>query len=135
MSQKVTIIGNLGNDPESRFTPAGKEVCNFSVATNRKYTDPVSQQKVKETTWFRISAWGDQATNCNKYLKKGDKVCVEGRLVPGKDGGPRVWSGSDNVPRASFEVYANSVEFLSDKEDHQLEDDAPANRPNDDIPF
>lgn len=135
MSQKITIIGNLGNDPESRFTPGGKEVCNFSVATNRKYTDPTTQQKVKETTWFRISAWGDQATNCNKYLKKGDKVCVEGRLVPGKDGGPRIWSAQDGTPRASFEVYANSVEFLSDKEDHQLDDDAPANRPSDDIPF
>jgi single-strand DNA-binding protein len=109
---KITIIGNLGKDPEMRFTPSGQPVTSFSVASNRKYTNN-SGEAVKETTWFRISAWGKLAETCNQYLKKGRLVYVEGRLTPDKNtGGPRVWTRQDGSPAASFEVTAACVEFL-----------------------
>jgi single-strand DNA-binding protein len=71
---------------------------------------------VKETIWFRISAWGKTGEVCNQYLKKGSKVLVEGRLTADPStGGPRVWTGQDGSPRASFEVYAQTVRFLSSR--------------------
>ena len=76
MYQKLIIIGNLGRDPEMRYTPDGKAVTTFSVATSRKYNEK------EETTWFRVSVWGKQAESCNQYLTKGSKVLVEGRLRP-----------------------------------------------------
>ena len=81
MLQELTLIGNLGNDPEMRYTPAGKAVCNFSLATNRKWND-ANGQEVQETTWFRVSTWGRQAKVCNQYLAKGRRVFVRGRLNP-----------------------------------------------------
>ena len=120
MYQKIIIAGNLGGDPEMRHTPNGKAVTNFSVATNRQYTAS-DGQKVKETTWFRISAWGRQAETCNQYLRRGSKVLIEGRLTANAEtGGPRVWTGQDGQPRTSFEVTAQSVQFLSTRaEDNQ----------------
>ncbi len=113
MYHTVIIVGNLGKDPEMRYTPAGQAVTSFSVATNRQYTAG-SGETVKETTWFRVSAWGRQAEICNQYLRRGSKVLVEGRLTPdNKTGGPRVWTGQDGQPRASFEVTAQTVRFLS----------------------
>ena len=112
MYHTLIIVGNLGRDPEMRYTPSGQAVTNFSVATNRQYTAS-SGETVKETTWFRVSAWGRQAEICNQYLRKGSKVLVEGRLVPDKNGGPRVWTKSDGTAGASFEVTASTVRFLS----------------------
>jgi len=66
--QKITIIGNLGRDPEMRYLPSGQAVTNISVATNRRYTDS-NGQKVDETTWFRVSVWGAQAESVNQYLR------------------------------------------------------------------
>ena len=74
MYSKIIIIGNLGRDPEMRFSPSGDPVTTFSVATSRRYGDK------DETTWFRVSVWGKQAESCNTYLSKGSKVLVEGRL-------------------------------------------------------
>jgi single-strand DNA-binding protein len=112
--QTVILVGNLGKDPEMRYTPSGQPVTNLSVATNRQYTDSNGQQ-VKETTWFRVSVWGKQAESCNQYLRKGSTVLVEGRLNPDpKTGGPRIWQGQ-NGPGASFEVVANTVRFLSSR--------------------
>ena len=109
---KITLIGNLGKDPEMRYTPSGQPITSFSVASNRKYTNN-NGEAVKETTWFRISAWGKLAETCNQYLKKGRLVYVEGRLTPDKNtGGPRVWTRQDGSPAASFEVTAAFVEFL-----------------------
>lgn len=121
--QKVTIIGNLGRDPEMRFTPNGQAVTNLSVATNRTYEKDGEQ--VKETTWFRVSAWGKQAEACNQYLKKGSLVYVEGRLnVDAATGGPRVFESknSESGFGASFEVVANTVQFL-DKRGEQTEEE------------
>jgi single-strand DNA-binding protein len=113
MFQTIILAGNLGRDPEMRYTPTGQAVTSFSVATNRQYTNN-NGETVKETIWFRISAWGKLAETCNQYLKKGSKVLVEGRLTAdASTGGPRVWTGQDGQPRASFEVSAQTVRFLS----------------------
>ena len=108
----VILIGNLGRDPEMRYTPSGQPVTSFSVASNRSYTD-ANGQKVDETIWFRVTAWGKQAETCNQFLHKGSKVLVEGRLTPDKNGGPRIWQKQDGTSGASFEITASTVRFLS----------------------
>jgi len=112
MYQKLIIVGNLGGDPEMRYTPDGTPVTNFSVATNRKWNNPDGSQG-EETIWFRVTAWRKLAETCNQYLSKGRQVFVEGRLTPDKaTGGPRVWTGNDGKPRASYEMTADTVKFL-----------------------
>ena len=119
MYQSLTIVGNLGKDPEMRYTPSGQPVTSFSVATSRQYTDNNGQQ-IKETTWFRVTAWGKQAEVCNQYLKKGSKVLVEGRLTPDKNtGGPRLWTKQDGTAGSSFEMTANTVRFLSSRNENE----------------
>lgn len=119
MYHTIIIVGNLGRDPEMRYTPSGQAVTNFSVATSRQYTGGNGEQ-VKETIWFRVSTWGKQAETCNQYLRKGSKVLVEGRLVPeASTGGPRIWTRQDGTPAASFEVSANTVRFLSSRADDE----------------
>ena len=115
MFQKLVIVGRLGRDPEMRFTPTGQAVTSFSGATDRQYTDQ-SGKPVKETVWFRVTAWGKLAETCNTYLQKGKLVLIEGRLtVDAKTGGPRTWVGQDGTPRASYEVTAQTVKFLSQR--------------------
>ena len=102
MYHTIIVVGNLGRDPEMRYTPGGQAVTNFSVATNRQFTASDGTQ-MKETIWFRISAWGRTAETCNTYLRKGSKVLVEGRLVADQEtGGPRIWNRQDGTPSASF---------------------------------
>jgi single-strand DNA-binding protein len=115
MYQTIIIVGNVGRDPEMRYTPSGQAVTSFSVATNRQYTNN-NAETVKETIWFRVSAWGKTGEVCNQYLKKGSKVLVEGRLTADpKTGGPRVWTKQDGTPGSSFEVSAQTVRFLSSR--------------------
>jgi len=96
MYQKLILVGNLGRDPEMRYTPDGKAVTSFSVATSRKYNDK------DETTWFRVSVWGKQAESCNQYLTKGSKVLVEGRLRPDANtGAPQVFKRKTAVGAAA----------------------------------
>ncbi|MBU4352898.1 MAG: single-stranded DNA-binding protein [Nanoarchaeota archaeon] len=118
MSYHTTIIvGNLGKDPEMRYTPSGQAVTSFSVAVNDDYTSN-NGEKVKRTIWYRVSAWGKQAEICNQYVKKGSKVLVEGRLTADPaTGGPRIWTGQDGSARASFEISAQTVRFLSSRGD------------------
>lgn len=138
MYQKLVLVGRLGRDPEMRFTPTGQAVTSFSVATDRQYSDQ-SGKPVKETVWFRITAWGKLAETCNNYLQKGKLVLIEGRLtVDPKSGGPRTWVGQDGQTRASYEVTAQTVKFLSQRSEGGGEggveeemDIAPA----EDIPF
>ena len=119
MYQKLIIIGNLGRDPEMRYTTEGKPVTSFSVATSRKFGDK------DETTWFRVSVWGNQAETCNQYLHKGSKVLVEGALKADAQGNPRTYERKDGGGwAASFEVVASSVKFLSGKDE-----------PADEVPF
>ncbi len=111
----IVIAGNLGRDPEMRYTPSGQAVTNFSIAVNESFTNN-NGEKVKRTIWFRITAWGKQAEICNQYLKKGRMVLVEGRVTADPNtGGPRVWSGQDGQPRAQFEISAQTVRFLSSR--------------------
>ena len=115
MFHTVILVGNLGKDPEMRYTPSGQAVTNFNVASSRQHTDS-NGQLVKETIWFRVSAWGKTAEACNNYLKKGSKVLIEGRLVPDQTtGGPRTYTRQDGTAGASFEVSALTVRFLSSR--------------------
>lgn len=139
MYHTIIIAGNLGKDPEMRYTPGGQAVTNFSVATSRQYTDS-GGQTVKETIWFRISTWGKQAETCNQYLKKGSKVLVEGRLVPDlATGGPRVYTRNDGTSGAAFEVSAFTVRFLSSRAEadsgYAEETSGSAGNIDDSIPF
>lgn len=138
MYHTIIIVGNLGRDPEMRYTPSGQAVTNFSVASNRQYTASNGEQ-VKETIWFRVSAWGRQAEICNQYLRKGSKVLIEGRLTPDPaTGGPRTWERQDGTTAASFEVTAGTVRFLSTREESEMlasgSYDADL-QSDDDIPF
>lgn len=111
MYQKLIIVGNLGRDPEMRYTPDGTPVTNFSVATNRRWTDASGQQQ-ERTVWFRVSAWRRLAETCNQFLTKGRQVFVEGELQE-----PRVWQGQDGQWRASLDVTARVVRFLGGRGD------------------
>ncbi|MCG3209115.1 MAG: Single-stranded DNA-binding protein [Anaerolineae bacterium] len=118
MYQKLTIVGNLGRDPELRYTPSGQAVCNFSVATSRRWSDNQGNLQ-EETVWFRVSTWGKLAETCNQYLSKGRQVLVEGRMTVDKEsGGPRVWQAQDGSWRASYEVTALEVKFLGTRGDN-----------------
>ncbi|HZQ10122.1 MAG TPA: single-stranded DNA-binding protein [Anaerolineae bacterium] len=115
MYQRLVLVGNLGRDPEMRYTPNGTAVTTFPVATSRRWTDASGQLK-EETAWFRVSVFGKQAEICNQYLAKGRRVLVEGELaVDEKTGGPRVYTRKDGTAGASFEVRANTVRFLTPK--------------------
>ena len=102
---KILVIGNVGNDPEMRYTPSGTAVTTFSLATNRVYTTSDGERR-EETEWFRVSAWGRLAEQCNNYVSKGRKVYAEGRLRSD------TWTGNDGQTRVSLEISANSVIFL-----------------------
>jgi single-strand DNA-binding protein len=117
MYHTIIVVGNLGRDPEMRYTPSGQPVTNFNIATSRQYTDSNGQQ-VKETIWFRISVWGKQAETCNQYLKKGRSVLVEGRLLSDPaTGGPKIYKKQDGTAGASFEINASTVRFLPGRGD------------------
>jgi len=102
---KIMIIGNVGADPEMRFTPNGNPVTSFRVATNRVYNTPNGERK-QETEWFTVVAWNRLAENCNQYLTKGQRVYAEGRLHT------RSWEGQDGQKHSRTEVIANRVLFL-----------------------
>ena len=137
---KVILIGRLGKDPEERTTAGGTRVSNFSLATDAYH----GGNGEKTTEWHRIIGFGKIAEQCNQYLKKGSKVLVEGRLTADPaTGGPRVWTGKDGSTRASFEVSAQTVRFLSSRSDSDAgaEGSAPAGEEGsapadvEDIPF
>ncbi len=140
MYQRLVLVGNLGRDPEMRYTPQGTAVTTFPVASTRRYNTADGQQK-EETVWFRISVWGKQAETVNQYLSKGRQVLVEGALVPDENGGPRIWTGQDGKPRASFEVRAQTVRFLGKREGAPASGAGPAEAPaeeaatSEDLPF
>ena len=104
---KVMLIGNVGQDPELRYTPDGNPVANFSIAVNRRRK--VGDEFKDETEWFNIVCFSRTAENVNQYLSKGQKVYVEGRFQSSE------YVGQDGNQRKSFEVIANDVTFLSTK--------------------
>ncbi|MDD5190354.1 MAG: single-stranded DNA-binding protein [Dehalococcoidales bacterium] len=130
---RMTIIGNLGNEPEMRFTPSGRPVTSFRVATNWRYTTPDGERK-EETEWFTIVAWGKLAEQCNQFLTKGRLVYVEGRLRL------RTWDGQDGQRRARNEIVADRVKFLDRQAagvtaEAKTEEAEPGDIEPDDIPF
>jgi single-strand DNA-binding protein len=102
---KAMIIGNLGRDPEMRYTPNGQAVTQFTVAVNRNYKDAAGEWK-EETEWFRVVAWGPLAERTAEYLRKGRKVYVEGRLQT------RNWEGQDGLKHYTTELIASTVTAL-----------------------
>ncbi len=106
MFQKFIIVGNLGADPELRYTASGKAYARFSVAVDRRWTDAEGHQQ-EETTWFRVTVWAKQAEACNQYLHKGSKVLVEGERLHAQP-----YMTKDNQPAASLEMTAFTVRFL-----------------------
>jgi len=102
---KVMIIGNLGSEPEMRFTPNGNPVTSFRVATNRVYTTPEGERK-QETEWFAVVAWNKLAEQCNQFLTKGRLVYAEGRLRT------HTWESQDGQKHYRTEIIANRVTFL-----------------------
>jgi single-strand DNA-binding protein len=102
---KCMIIGNLGRDPEMRYTPSGQAVTQFTVAVNRNYKNQQGE-RVEETEWFRVVAWGQQAEFAAEYLRKGAKVYIEGRIQT------RQWEGQDGQKRYTTELVANTIQNL-----------------------
>lgn len=102
---KVMIIGNVGTDPEMRYTPNGNPVTSFRMATSRVYTS-ADGERHQDTEWFTIIAWNQLAEQCNQYLAKGRRAYVEGRLRS------RTWEGQDGQTRSRNEIIANRVLFL-----------------------
>jgi len=123
---KVMIIGHLGRDPEMRYTPSGRPVTTFSVATNRSWTTTDGERRT-DTEWFNVVAWNKLAEICNQYLSKGQQVYIEGRLQT------RRWEDSNGTRHTSVEIVANEMIMLGDRRgDEDIPDDEPA---EDEFPF
>lgn len=134
---KVILVGNLGRDPELRYTPQGTPVCSFTMATNERRKDKTGEMQ-DQTTWFRVTLWGRQAETASQYLTKGRPVYIEGRLRVEE------WTDRDGKPRHTLEVHATDMQFIGGGRG----EDAPISRPpagepapthadpsDDDIPF
>ena len=106
MLNKMLVIGNVGRDPEMRYTPNGNAVTSFSLAVNRRYT-PQGGEMQEETEWFSVVAWNRLAETCNNYVTRGMKVYVEGRLRSNS------WVGQDGQTRFRNEIVASTVTFLT----------------------
>lgn len=105
---KIMLIGNLGKDPEMKYTQQGTPVTNFSMAVTRTFKTADGQSK-EETEWFRVNAWRKLAETCNEYLRKGSKVYIEGRLYT------REWQNQEGQTRTSVEVEASEMIMLDSK--------------------
>ena len=108
---RATIIGNVGRDPELRYSAAGAAVCNITVATSRNWKDKTSGEKVEETEWHRVVFYDRLAEIAGEYLKKGRPVYVEGRLKT------RKWQDKDGVERYTTEIVAENMQMLGGRED------------------
>ena len=132
------MIGNLGRDPEVRYTPSGVAVANFSIATSEEWKDKDSGQKQERTEWHRIVAWRRLGEICGEYLHKGSQVYIEGKLQT------RLWEDRDGNKRYTTEVYATSMQMLgsanrgaksTEQQDPGSPVEEPITVPEDDIPF
>lgn len=119
---KAMIIGNLGRDPEMRYTPSGQPVTQFTVAVNRNYRDQNGDWQ-EETEWFRVVCWGPLAERTAEYLRKGRKVYVEGRLQT------RQWEAQDGTKRTTTELVASTVTPLDPRPRDEAEGGPPPARP------
>jgi len=133
----MIIIGNLGSEPEMRFTPNGRPVTSFSVATNWRYTTAEGERK-EETEWFTVVTWGRLAEQCNQFLAKGRLVYIEGRLRM------HTWEGQDGQRRYRNEIVADRVSFLDrqavaplpeEKVEEKVEESEVSELEPEDLPF
>jgi single-strand DNA-binding protein len=113
------LIGNLGKDPQLRYTQSGTPVCTFSIATTENWTDQ-SGQKQQKTEWHNIVVWSKQAENCAKYLRKGRAAYIEGRVQT------RSWDDNTGQKRYSTEIVADTVKFLGEPPNGQEQAERPA---------
>ena len=138
---KVIIVGNLGRDPELRYTAQGTPVCTFSLATNERRKDRNGEMQ-DQTTWFRVTLWNRQAETASQYLQKGRQVYIEGRLRVEE------YIDRDGKPRQSLEVTATDMQFIGGRGEEQFSERAasataggggpsepPGDLSDDDIPF
>jgi len=130
---KIMVIGNVGTDPEMRYTPNGNPVTSFRIATSRVYTTAGGERR-QETEWFSVVAWNQLAEQVNQYLTKGRRAYVEGRLQS------HSWEGQDGVPRFRNEIVANKVLFLDRQPVEEIHEegagqDAPPDVDPKDLPF
>jgi len=138
---KIILVGNLGRDPELRYTPQGTPVCSFSMATNERRKDKSGEMQ-DQVTWFRITLWNRQAETAAQYLQKGRPVYIEGRLRVEE------WTDRDGKARHTLEVHATAMQFIGGGA--RSSDEPPMERaavaggggggeapdlPDDDIPF
>ncbi len=130
---KVILVGRLGKDPEVRYTTGGTAVANFSLATNRVYINKQTNEKVEETEWHRIVAFGKTAEICGEYLNKGKEIYIEGRLQT------RDWEDKEGNKRRTTEVIAENMRMLGSKGERAQdmpEENNPFDKPpEDDVPF
>ena len=133
---KAILIGNLGSDPEVRYTPSGSSVANFTLATNEQWTDK-NGEKQERTEWHRIVAWGRLGEICGEYLRKGSPIYIEGRIQT------RSWEDRDGNKRYTTEIVAQSMQMLGSASreakarsaDEKYPTEEPISIPDDDIPF
>ena len=133
---KAILIGNLGRDPEVRYTPSGLAVANFSIATSESWTNKEGEKETR-TEWHRIVAWRRLGEICGEYLHKGKEVYIEGRLQT------RSWEDQDGNKRYMTEIVAQNLQMLgsaskqgrAESSGERFPSQEPANIPDDDIPF
>ena len=134
---KVILVGNLGADPEVRYTPSGKAVASFNVATREQWTGK-DGEKSEKTEWHRIVAWARLGEICGEYLHKGSQVYIEGRLQT------RTWEDRDGNKRSTTEIVAQTMQMLGSPgakggsargKEERFTDEEPVSIPDDDIPF
>lgn len=137
---KAILIGNLGKDPELRYTPGGAAVCNFPIATTEKWRDQQSNELKERTDWHNIVLWGRQAENAKEYLQKGSPVYIEGRIQT------RSYDDKDGNKRWITEIVGQRMQFLGRRSDSQRDDSSasapppemsaqPISDEDDDLPF
>ena len=134
---KVILVGNLGADPDVRYTPSGVAVANFSVATKETWKDKSTGEKKEQTEWHKIVAWRRLGEICGEYLRKGSQVYIEGSLQT------RAWEDKEGSKRWTTEVVAYKMQMLGSSGDKMsdrdpqgdLPEEPPPNLPEDDVPF
>lgn len=125
---KVMIIGRLGRDPEMRYTPSGRPVTTFSVATSRSWNTSEGERRT-ETEWFNVVAWSSLAEICKEYLKKGQQVYIEGRLQT------RYWDDNEGNKHSSVEIVASEMIILGERRENQSAAEEPETTEEDEFPF
>jgi single-strand DNA-binding protein len=125
---KIIIVGNLGRDPELRYTPQGTPVCSFSMATSERRKDKSGEMQ-EQTTWFKVTLWHRQAETASQYLVKGKTVYIEGRLRV------ETFTDKDGKDRHSLEVTATDMQFIGSKDQKESPGTGGQQVPDEDVPF